>query len=398
MFATTISLVRDTFRQARASGLNAVLWAVTIAATVTCLTAETKGELRLKSNPTEQIDVLPPTDINAKSALADPNKSVKVADAKLSLLFGKIEIPLARDVADGVRWVHYILATRVAETLGVLLSLIWTAGFLPAFLHPSAVTVLLAKPTPRWQLLVGKSLGILAFVAIHATAFVFLTWSALGFRTNVWGSAYLLAIPLLLVQFAAFFGFSAVLATMFRSTVVCVIGVIGCWLVCTGINYSHHTLAAVPILRAEDDAKREALRAVLTKQAVENAKPRPDPTKIPRLGPDGEVKQDMKTPKSVEELLPNELPDLPPAARPAAAASALTAVLNATYWVLPKPVDFGYLIYRNIDAEGLVEAPPNYEVMVGKGLIDLRWSVATSVLFAAFMLFAAVQQFQSSDY
>jgi len=124
----------------------------------------------------------PPTDVNAKHALSDPNKSVKIADAKLSLLFGKIEISLARDVADGVRWVHYILATRVAETLGVLLSLIWTAGFLPAFLHPSAVTVLLAKPTPRWKLLVGKSLGILAFVAIHATAFVFLTWSALGSR------------------------------------------------------------------------------------------------------------------------------------------------------------------------------------------------------------------------
>jgi hypothetical protein len=398
MLATMTSLIRDTFRQARASGLNAVLWAVTIAATAACLTAQTTGELHFKAAATDELQVLPPTDRDAKHALADSHKTVKVIDARLSLLFGKIQIPLSRDVADGVRWIHYILASRVAETLGVLLALIWTAGFLPAFLHPSAVTVLLAKPTPRWQLLAGKTLGVLAFVALHSTAFVVLTWAALGVRTNVWGTSYLASAPLLLIQFAAFFGFSAVLATFFRSTVVCVIGVIGCWFVCTAINYSHHALTVAPILQAQDDTKREALKTALTRQAIEAAKPRPDPMKIPQLGPDGKVINEVKKPESAAELYNSELPDLPPASRPAATASALRSVLKGVYWILPKPVDFGFLIYRNIDAQGLVAAPTYYDEMVGNDLVDLRWSVATSVLFAAFMLFAAVQQFQSSDY
>ena len=41
------------------------------------------------------------------------------------------------------------LAGVVADTAGVLLALLWTAGFLPTFLEPAAVTVLLAKPAPR---------------------------------------------------------------------------------------------------------------------------------------------------------------------------------------------------------------------------------------------------------
>lgn len=394
--ASLIGLMRDTFRQAKASGLSYVLWAFTIAATATCLTAETTGALKIKSAG-EETEILPATDRDAHFAHSDQHRSVKVTDAKLSLLFGKFEIPLARDVADGVRWIHYVLATRVAETLGVLLALIWTAGFLPGFLHPSSVTVLLAKPTPRWLLLVGKTLGVLAFVGLHATAFVGLTWAALGLKTSVWNPAYLASIPLLLVQFAAFFGFSAVLATMFRSTVVSVIGVIGCWLICMAINYSHHSLVAAPILQKQDDARREEMKARLLDEAVKNAKPRPDPQKIPKLGPDGKVVQDMTTPKSAAELLPSERPDLPAATR-APSVSSLGTVLSAAYWVLPKPLDFGYVIYRNLEAEGLVEPPTNYAVMVGGGLIDLRWSIATSVLFAAFMIFAAVQQFQSSDY
>jgi hypothetical protein len=179
--------------------------------------------------------------------------------------------------------------------------------------------------------------------------------------------------------------------------VVSVIGVIGCWLICMAINYSHHSLVAAPILQKQDDARREEMKARLLDEAVKNAKPRPDPQKIPKLGPDGKVVQDMTTPKSAAELLPSERPDLPAATR-APSVSSLGTVLSAAYWVLPKPLDFGYVIYRNIEAEGLVEPPSNYDVMVGGGLIDLRWSIATSVLFAAFMIFAAVQQFQSSDY
>jgi hypothetical protein len=58
-------------------------------------------------------------------------------------------------------------------------ALMWTASFLPNFLEPSSVTVMLVKPVTRWNLLAGKYLGIVAFVGLHFVGFVVGTWLAL---------------------------------------------------------------------------------------------------------------------------------------------------------------------------------------------------------------------------
>ena len=84
--------------------------------------------------------------------------------------------------------------------------------------------MLLAKPVPRWLLLAGKFVGVLAFVALQGSLFVGGTWLALGVRTGVWDAAYFLCVPLLLLHFAVFFSFSAMLAVATRSTVACVLG------------------------------------------------------------------------------------------------------------------------------------------------------------------------------
>ena len=60
--------------------------------------------------------------------------------------------------------------------------LTFTAGFLPSFVDPNSALILLAKPVPRWQIFVGKFLGVMVFIAIHVTIFVVGTWLALGSR------------------------------------------------------------------------------------------------------------------------------------------------------------------------------------------------------------------------
>jgi hypothetical protein len=70
------------------------------------------------------------------------------------------------------------------------------------------------------------------------------TWLALGLRTGIWDATYLMCIPLLLLQFAVFFGFSMLLAVFFRSTVVCVTGSIAFWGVCWAINFGRYTVMA----------------------------------------------------------------------------------------------------------------------------------------------------------
>ena len=146
---------------------------------------------------------------------------------------------------DAVHFLQLVLVDFVAGTLGVGLALIWTAGFLPTFLEPSAATVLLAKPVPRWSLLAGKYLGVLLFFAFQATVFVGGTWLALGARSGLWDLTYLWCLPILVMHFAVFFTFSVFLAVWTRSTVTCVFGSLVFWVLCFGMNFGHHEALAL---------------------------------------------------------------------------------------------------------------------------------------------------------
>lgn len=181
---------------------------------------------------------------------ADPgrvvHRGVDIINGEMTILFGAVRLPLGRDAEDAVRFLQLLLAGGVADTAGILLLLVWTAGFLPAFLEPNAAAVLLAKPMPRGWLLAGKYLGVLAFVGAQATLFVGGTWLALGLRTGVWDPRYLGCIPLLLLHFAVFFSMSVLLAVVTRSTVGCIFGSMVFWFLCWGMNYGRHAILVLP--------------------------------------------------------------------------------------------------------------------------------------------------------
>src|SRR5262249_53305389 len=58
-----------------------------------------------------------------------------------------------------------------------------------------------------------------------------------------------LAVPVLLLHFAVFFSFSALLAVTTRSTVACVFGSLVFWLVCLGMNLGRHAALTLPELQ-----------------------------------------------------------------------------------------------------------------------------------------------------
>ena len=69
--------------------------------------------------------------------------------------------PVSRDRGDAVHLLELLLAGGIAGTLGLLLALVWTAGFVPDVPGAgAAASVLLAKPVARQQLLLGKYLGV----------------------------------------------------------------------------------------------------------------------------------------------------------------------------------------------------------------------------------------------
>ncbi len=236
-------LVRDTFRQSLAYGIFWILLGVSLVCIAVCASVQIDGAVTL-DRPDENRDFLPRNDPDAQDRQRAEQSGVTIVEGTMTVGFGAVSLPLARDARESVHFLQLILAGGVADTLGLLLTLVWTAGFLPGFLDRSNAAVLLAKPAPRWLLIVGKFLGVLAFVFIHAVVFVGGTWLALGLRTGVWQTAYLWSVPLLLVHFAVFFSFSLLLAVCTRSTVVCVFGSIAFWCLCWGMNFGRHAALA----------------------------------------------------------------------------------------------------------------------------------------------------------
>jgi hypothetical protein len=259
-------MVRDTFRQAVSTRLAWVMLGVTLVATAVCASVSVTGD-QVPAGERDGRAVITPQEATRKgheaalrngiATLSDADAEalgreiaaadgVRVAGGEVSFGFGAVTVPLARGREDAVRQMELLLAGVVGDTLGVLLALLWTAGFLPSFLEPQSATVLLAKPAPRWSLLLGKYVGVCLFVGLNAVLFVGGTWSALGLRTGVWPGAYWLAVPLLLVNFGVFYAVSAFLAVWTRNAVAAAFGTLLFWALGWATNFTHHTLLAFP--------------------------------------------------------------------------------------------------------------------------------------------------------
>jgi ABC-type transport system involved in multi-copper enzyme maturation permease subunit len=288
--ATAKQLIRDTFRQAWACGISGMMLGVTAIAVLLCLSVSVSGDVEIKAvdepgyflPPTTPRTMIPsvvlvlgsaqPLDAAALTAAssrkvwfayeANPERArqegIATVSGRMTLAFGAVSFPLARDRGDSVHFLELLLGGGVAGTFGLLLALVWTAGFMPTFLEPSAASVLLAKPVARWQLLVGKYFGVLTFVGCQIALFIVSTWLALGVRTGVWDLTYGWCIPLLILQFATFYSFSVLLAVLTRSTVACVFGSVLFWCLAWGINYGRIMTWGLP------DGQLPALTMALT--------------------------------------------------------------------------------------------------------------------------------------
>ena len=240
-------MVRDTFRQSISTKLFWVMTTVAAVFTLLCFSVGVSGDMAKSSvdyDPNTFITKAEAERLGADKVNAD---GVRVVSGEVSLGFGTVTLPVGRHRDDAVKFVQLWVAGAIADTLGVLMALLWTAGFLPTFLEPQHASVLLAKPAPRWSILLGKYLGVVGFVALQAVLFVGGTWLALGVRTGVWTGEYWLAVPLLVVNFGIFYAVSAFLAVATRSTIAAAFGTLLFWILCWAMNYTHFRLIAAPI-------------------------------------------------------------------------------------------------------------------------------------------------------
>jgi ABC-type transport system involved in multi-copper enzyme maturation permease subunit len=229
-------LVRDTFLQSLHTRTFWLVLGLSALCVLLCLSVRIEGTTTYRVHDDPEL----------YGADAQPYTGLNPGRGTLTLAFGAIRLSLFRDAASEVHFLQVVLAKWGAGVVGILLALLWSAGFLPDFFRAEAATVLVAKPVPRWALFVGKFLGVLAFVAFQAAVFIGGTWAALGLKTGCWAPGYLLSLPLLLLQFLIVYSFSALLAVRWRNTVVCVVGAVLLWGVCSAVNLTRHEALTGP--------------------------------------------------------------------------------------------------------------------------------------------------------
>jgi ABC-type transport system involved in multi-copper enzyme maturation permease subunit len=343
--ATIRPLVRDTFRQACASAICWMMLAVTGVCTLVCLSVRISGDVSLHDEE-ETVYFLPEASPHGVAALAtadakaahrletDPARArregVEPLSGRMTVAFGAVSIPIGRERADAVRFLELVLGGGVAGTLGLLLALVWTSGFVPTFLEPGAAAVLLAKPVTRRQLLLGKYAGVLTFVASQVALFVALTWLALGARTGVWDVTYWWCLPLLLLQFATFYSLSLFLGVLTRSTVACVFGSVLFWLLAWGMNYGC------------------ALASGLAESPY--------------------------------------------------VTSLTIALAGLGYWVFPKPIDGGLMLFNALDARHHFDKPEVFRLLESSEVYSAPLSIVSSLVITGLILAVSAHQFEGQDY
>jgi ABC-type transport system involved in multi-copper enzyme maturation permease subunit len=318
-------LIRETFRQALAARTFWLMLSVSLVCILFCLSVHIEGGQSL--HRPDELELVGPDN----QPLTDPNHDL----GRLELAFGAVRLPLFRDAEAQVHFLQTLLAFWVAGVVGTLVTVVWTAGFLPAFLEPSAASVLLAKPVPRWVLLTGKCLGVLTFVAFQEAVFFVGTWLALGVRTGVWPSAYLWCVPLLLLQLVVIYSFSALMAVCTRSTVASIFGAVLFWFCCYAMNYGRHAVVALPYLEAT----------------------------------------------------------------PTPFSARLQELTEVGYWLLPKPADLVILLDQALQAGDHFDVLPRaFRVVQEHGAFAPDLSVLASLLFSVGLLGVAAWQLRTTDY
>jgi hypothetical protein len=121
------------------------------------------------------------------------------------------------------------LVCGMGAGVALVLSIIMTAFFIPNMLRKGTVDLLIVKPISRTTLLGYKYIGGLSYMLINTLIIVFGIWLALGLRSGMWGTGFLISIPILTFEFAIFYAVSALFGVLTRSTIVAVLMGVGAW-------------------------------------------------------------------------------------------------------------------------------------------------------------------------
>jgi len=167
---------------------------------------------------------------------------------EISLLFGVWSGRFPGSLAMLLMLAEYFVAEWIGGFFGVILAVIFTAGFVPSMLQKGTLDLLLAKPVRRPLVLVTKYLGGLFYVLIPAAVLVGGCWLAISWRSGYWNFGFLTAIGSLAAVFAVLYSFAVFIGVLTRSTIASILFTIGLWFFCFILNQAHFALNKSPEL------------------------------------------------------------------------------------------------------------------------------------------------------
>jgi hypothetical protein len=162
---------------------------------------------------------------------------------RISLLFGAMPLwPTAHPLFRELYILENLIVGFIGSTIAVLVSIVITAFFIPNMLRKGSVDFLLVKPISRPVLLLYKFVGGLTFIFLNTTVAVTGIWLALGLRSGVWATSFLLSILVLTFSFAILYAASTFFGVLTRSPIASILLTCAVWFVLFIVGVLHNTV------------------------------------------------------------------------------------------------------------------------------------------------------------
>lgn len=172
------------------------------------------------------------SDADARSfqvVLNNPRYVALEGGYETTFFFGAFSARLPFSVAVFLLLVELFVSQWVAGFFGVILAVIFTAGFVPGMLQKGTLDLVLAKPVRRPLVILTKYVGGLFYVLIPATVLIGGCWLAISWRSGYYNYGFLVSILVLVTLFAVLYSFSVLMGVLTRSTIATILLTIGLW-------------------------------------------------------------------------------------------------------------------------------------------------------------------------
>lgn len=133
-------------------------------------------------------------------------------------------------VTDFVALIQGFVVNTFGAAVALLVSVVITAFFIPNMLRKGTIDLLLAKPMSRVALLSYKYVGGMTFMFLNTVFLVLGIWLVLGLRSGLWGTGFLVTIPILTFEFAFYYAVSTLFAVLTCSPIVAILMTCLTWL------------------------------------------------------------------------------------------------------------------------------------------------------------------------